>query len=66
MNEADKIIAEQIEKARAAGAEYQGKESAPAKQPEKRKEPSAKADEAHAPESGSAASDIADAESRRK
>ena len=65
MNEADKIIAEQIEKARAAGAEYQGKEAA--EQPvEKRKEPSAKADEAHAPESGSAASDIADAESRRK
>ena len=64
MNEADKIIAEQIEKARAAGAEYQGREAA--KQPEKRKEPSAKADEAHAPESGSAASDVADAESRRK
>lgn len=64
---ADEIIAEQIEKARAAGAEYQGREAAekPA-QPEKRKEPSAKADKAHAPESGSAASDVADAESRRK
>ena len=64
MNEADKIIAEQIEKARAAGAEYQGKEAA--EQLEKRKEPSAKADEANAPESGSAASAVADAESRRK
>ena len=63
---ADEIIAEQIEKARAAGAEYQGREAEKPVEPEKRKEPSAKADEANAPESGSAASAVADAESRRK
>ena len=61
MNEADEIIAEQIEKARAAGAEYQGKESEKPAEPEARN--SVKADESHAPDS---AADVQDAESRKK
>ena len=62
--QADEIIAEQIEKARAAGAEYQGKETPVAdEKPEARKTPSAKADESHAPDS---AADVMDAESRKK
>ena len=63
MDKADEIKAKQIEEARAAGAEYQGKESEKPAEPEARKTPSAKADESHAPDS---AADVMDAESRKK
>lgn len=52
MNDVDKINAEQIEKAREAGREYQGKEP-PADKPKKSPEPT-KAEQP-APESGSVA-----------
>ena len=52
MNEVDKINAEQIEKAREAGREYQGKE--PEVPAEPKKSPETKAEQP-APESGSVA-----------
>ena len=63
MNEVDKINAEQIEKAREAGREYQGKEP-PADKPKKSPEPT-KAEQP-APESGSVARDTLEAESHKK
>ena len=66
MNEVDvdKINAEQIEKAREAGREYQGKEPDAPAEPKKSPEPT-KAEQP-APESGSVARDTLEAESHKK